>query len=258
MLRYLVVVSAIGMMTTSCSRGGSGQHKTPTSELASVTLNRLAGVDYDYVDLKIRATNGSAEYDERFSGNKKINKTIKPGTYQFQLTYFKSQKEVYGTRFCNKLEHPNSYEKTLKPGANAITIVVCEPSGTPVDSEPSKQPESGGDASVAIQPAIKDQNDHQNPGVEQPSKDPNNGGSTDGSVTLEGQKLYGQQCAHCHGNSGEGIGSFPSLKLGTCTNCGNWNSLVTYIETNMPKGNVAQCDRACSEKVATYILNSLQ
>lgn len=66
-----------------------------------------------------------------------------------------------------------------------------------------------------------------------------------------GQKIYSEQCASCHGPSGEG-GSGGSLIA--CAACGSEESLVAKIERDMPSaGNPLKGDKA--QDVALYILD---
>jgi len=76
--------------------------------------------------------------------------------------------------------------------------------------------------------------------------------SVQGTFSLEGQQLYGQQCASCHGSSGYGTPSGTSL-IG-CATCGDIDTLTNRIATTMPIGGVQSCGLDCSEKTAEYIL----
>jgi len=76
--------------------------------------------------------------------------------------------------------------------------------------------------------------------------------SIQGTFSLEGQQLYGQQCASCHGNSGYGTPSGTSL-IG-CATCGDVETLTNRIATTMPIGGVQSCGLDCSEKTAEYIM----
>lgn len=76
--------------------------------------------------------------------------------------------------------------------------------------------------------------------------------SVQGTFSVEGQQLYGQQCASCHGGSGYGTASGTSL-IG-CATCGDVDSLTNRIATTMPIGGVESCGLDCSEKTAEYIM----
>ncbi|RMF18585.1 MAG: DUF1588 domain-containing protein, partial [Gammaproteobacteria bacterium] len=78
--------------------------------------------------------------------------------------------------------------------------------------------------------------------------------STASVVSGEGQALYGAQCESCHGSTGEGTASGPSL-VG-CTSCSDADTLTNRIATTMPTGDTTQCDVDCASKVADYILGS--
>ena len=76
--------------------------------------------------------------------------------------------------------------------------------------------------------------------------------SVQGAFSPEGQQLYGQQCASCHGDSGYGTPSGTSL-IG-CATCGDVDTLINRIATTMPIGGAQSCGLDCSEKTAEYIL----
>lgn len=76
--------------------------------------------------------------------------------------------------------------------------------------------------------------------------------SVQGAFSVEGQQLYGQQCASCHGGSGYGTASGTSL-IG-CATCGDIDTLTNRIATTMPIGGVESCGLDCSEKTAEYIM----
>ncbi len=71
---------------------------------------------------------------------------------------------------------------------------------------------------------------------------------TEGNVLVRGQQTYQNQCAGCHGDNGEGVGSFPAL-----TTERDLDGLITYIVEFMPMDNPASCDQQCAEEVATFI-----
>jgi len=64
---------------------------------------------------------------------------------------------------------------------------------------------------------------------------------------------YQQQCATCHGISGQGSPVGPSLIA--CANCGSLAGLAGYIEATMPIGNSGACDQQCADALAAYIIN---
>ncbi|MFD2230889.1 DUF1588 domain-containing protein [Alkalimarinus sediminis] len=76
--------------------------------------------------------------------------------------------------------------------------------------------------------------------------------SVQGTFSVEGQQLYSQQCASCHGGSGYGTASGTSL-IG-CATCGDIDTLTNRIATTMPIGGVESCGLDCSEKTAEYIM----
>lgn len=76
--------------------------------------------------------------------------------------------------------------------------------------------------------------------------------SVQGTFSVEGQQLYGQQCASCHGGSGYGTARGTSL-IG-CASCGDVDTLTNRIATTMPIGGVERCGLECSEKTAEYII----
>ena len=65
--------------------------------------------------------------------------------------------------------------------------------------------------------------------------------------------VYQQQCATCHGVSGQGSPVGPSLIA--CANCASLAGLASYIEATMPLGNTGACDQQCAEAQAAYIIN---
>jgi hypothetical protein len=63
-----------------------------------------------------------------------------------------------------------------------------------------------------------------------------------------GEKLYGELCASCHGGDGQGtpFGAPLTRDLG-------FDNLVAYIDANMPQGAPDACDEVCSYDVAAYV-----
>ena len=71
---------------------------------------------------------------------------------------------------------------------------------------------------------------------------------TEGNQVVRGQQLYQGNCAGCHGNNGEGIGSFPALNTER-----DLITMIDYIRDFMPQGNAGACDQQCAEDVAAFI-----
>lgn len=71
-------------------------------------------------------------------------------------------------------------------------------------------------------------------------------------LVAKGEDLYAKQCAHCHGGSGLGVGSFPALTHGECSFCSDSDVLAEVISTTMPLGG-ALCTGDCAESVAAFI-----
>lgn len=71
---------------------------------------------------------------------------------------------------------------------------------------------------------------------------------TESNQIVRGQQIYGQQCAGCHGNNGQGIDSFPPINTER-----DVATMIAYIQANMPLGNAAACDQQCAEDVAAFI-----
>ncbi len=64
-----------------------------------------------------------------------------------------------------------------------------------------------------------------------------------------GEALYAAQCAGCHGDDGEGLGTFPDLYRA-------YPSRVAYVQKtvfDMPLANPASCGEECAELVTQYI-----
>ncbi|CCK77037.1 conserved hypothetical protein [Oleispira antarctica RB-8] len=76
-----------------------------------------------------------------------------------------------------------------------------------------------------------------------------------GNYNAEGARLYGQQCAGCHGV--EGNGTQIGKPLVACATCTNISSLAKEISLTMPIGQntkVTDCDGQCANDVAEYIM----
>lgn len=73
-----------------------------------------------------------------------------------------------------------------------------------------------------------------------------------GSASNEGVLRYGELCASCHGQDGQGL-SGPSLR--------DWSrgrdELVAIIDARMPLGEPEKCTGRCAEDIADYILAKL-
>ena len=67
----------------------------------------------------------------------------------------------------------------------------------------------------------------------------------------QGELIYTQQCAACHGADGKG-GSSIDIVGGL-----NRTDLVNYVDINMPFGSPANCDLNCSETVSAWMLANL-
>jgi len=81
----------------------------------------------------------------------------------------------------------------------------------------------------------------------------NTGGSNGGDMNgdqMAGQTLYGEQCASCHGEKGEG-GFFPAFfKPGSSLQ--NDADMISYIVETMPYGDVEACGNDCATKILAY------
>ncbi|MBT4838155.1 MAG: DUF1592 domain-containing protein [Methylococcales bacterium] len=71
-------------------------------------------------------------------------------------------------------------------------------------------------------------------------------------INQEGLRLYGEQCASCHGNSGSGTAIGSSLIA--CPTCNDQDVLSKRIETTMPINSIGTCDNECANNIADYIL----
>ena len=69
-------------------------------------------------------------------------------------------------------------------------------------------------------------------------------------------------CNGCHGNAGEGAPPYQFIIAPVNNNmcgvidCFNELEMIDYIETDMPPGNPANCDRACATAISKYISNN--
>jgi cytochrome c553 len=74
-----------------------------------------------------------------------------------------------------------------------------------------------------------------------------------------GQTLYAQQCASCHGVSGNGTVQAPSVVNSSFS---NFNSLQSKINISMPQGNSSACvdntSSTCATDISNYIINKLR
>jgi len=73
-------------------------------------------------------------------------------------------------------------------------------------------------------------------------------------LSAEAAAVYMQQCSSCHGENGTGVGGIPPLTA--CANCASESVLSRTIRDTMPLGQPANCDEACSNLLATYILGA--
>lgn len=76
-----------------------------------------------------------------------------------------------------------------------------------------------------------------------------------GNFNAEGARLYGEQCAGCHGV--EGNGTEIGTPLVACASCTGIAILSEEISTTMPIGkgtSVTDCDGQCATDVAEYIM----
>ena len=76
-----------------------------------------------------------------------------------------------------------------------------------------------------------------------------------GNYNAEGHRLYGEQCAGCHG--AEGNGTQIGTPLVACASCTGIATLAHEISLTMPIGkdtSVTDCDGQCASDVAEYIM----
>jgi hypothetical protein len=76
-----------------------------------------------------------------------------------------------------------------------------------------------------------------------------------GNFNAEGARLYGEQCAGCHGV--EGNGTEIGTPLVACASCSGIATLAEEIALTMPIGKnaaVSDCDGQCANDVAEYIM----
>jgi hypothetical protein len=76
-----------------------------------------------------------------------------------------------------------------------------------------------------------------------------------GNFNAEGARLYGEQCAGCHGI--EGNGTEIGTPLVACASCSGIATLADEISLTMPIGKnaeVSDCDSQCANDVAEYIM----
>ncbi|MFQ3172172.1 MAG: hypothetical protein ACI9DG_002212 [Oleispira sp.] len=76
-----------------------------------------------------------------------------------------------------------------------------------------------------------------------------------GNYNAEGARLYGQQCAGCHGV--EGNGTEIGTPLVACASCSTISALAEEISLTMPIGKnaeVTDCNGQCANNVAEYIM----
>lgn len=76
-----------------------------------------------------------------------------------------------------------------------------------------------------------------------------------GNYNAEGARLYGEQCAGCHG--AEGNGTEIGTPLVACASCTGIATLAEEISLTMPIGkgtNVTDCNGQCASDVAEYIM----
>jgi len=76
-----------------------------------------------------------------------------------------------------------------------------------------------------------------------------------GNFNAEGARLYGEQCAGCHGV--EGNGTEIGTPLVACASCTGIAALANEISLTMPIGKnaeVSDCDGQCANDVAEYIM----
>lgn len=64
--------------------------------------------------------------------------------------------------------------------------------------------------------------------------------------------IYLQDCSACHGANGSGTASAPALIA--CANCSSATQLASVIRDTMPLGMSSDCDQACADDLAQYIL----
>lgn len=68
-------------------------------------------------------------------------------------------------------------------------------------------------------------------------------------------EFYDDNCAGCHGESGLGTPSGPSLI--SCANCTSVFQLSEYISSTMPLGKAGDCEGSCADDMADFILSVL-
>lgn len=87
-----------------------------------------------------------------------------------------------------------------------------------------------------------------------PGEDPGPGDLSGTPDTVSGGDLYAQQCAKCHGATGNGGVGGRLDSLESCPTCSDQDTLASYIDIRMPSGKQTQCTGSCARDTAAYIL----
>ncbi|WP_082354085.1 DUF1588 domain-containing protein [Marinagarivorans algicola] len=75
-------------------------------------------------------------------------------------------------------------------------------------------------------------------------------------VTINAEKVYGEQCLACHGDkNGDHVELGGALTFFECGSCSTVASLAKKIEEDMPPAGVNKCDAQCAQALAVYIRN---
>lgn len=182
------------------------------------------------------------------------------------------------TQWSDQLEEEGNYtyrviavNESVPSTSSGNVLVNAEPDDeAPGDDDsgnedPDQNPGEGDDGDTGGgMPGDGDGSDGDNDGGDNGSDDGNDGdndgdngagpgnGDDDDAEELDGEEIYAQQCASCHGADGSGGAIGVSL-----TEASELSSLVSYIDTAMPLGNSGRCVDDCAEAVGEYISENI-
>lgn len=74
---------------------------------------------------------------------------------------------------------------------------------------------------------------------------------------VNGEEVYEEQCAGCHGDDGEGDVGGPLYGV-ECVACESLTSLIVEIEDQMPLNTPEDCVDECADAVGEYVFNTFQ
>ncbi len=128
----MLAVLVLGSGAVGCR--GTGMDPDAKSRLADVTIQELAGFDFDTYEFAMQQQDGNYSIGKTSfaKGSQKITATVPVGTYKLTLEYVKAKEVVLSSAFCRDGVRKDVHK--LVAGSNNLELPICNKDAEPVTS----------------------------------------------------------------------------------------------------------------------------